>query len=93
MKDYLDNHQDVSKEVKFSVKEKDRGERRRLTKIFGLRGLDPETETLLRTNVTRWEAHPDDFWKCPSQSVASPAPPQVAPNIVGGYILARRDDA
>ena len=93
MKDYLDSHQDVSKEVNFSIKEKDRGERRRLTKIFHLRGLDAETEALLQTNAARWESRPDDFWKSPSQSVASPPPPQVAANIVGGYILARRDDA
>ena len=93
MKAYLDENQDISKEVDFSIKEKDRGERARLAKVFGLRGLDPETETLLQTNVARWEAHPEEFWHPPSQSGAPLPRMEYEANIVGSYILARRDTA
>ena len=91
MQDYLSENKDISKKVKYSIKERGQDDRARLAKIFLFKGPDHDTQVVLHSNVARWKMFPDDIWIRPLPAALGSINAEA--QIVGCYIMAIRDDA
>ncbi|KAK5270048.1 hypothetical protein LTR99_008485 [Exophiala xenobiotica] len=87
----LAGDEDISKLVRYKVKERGENDRTRLGKILDFVGPDEDTLHLLSTKISAWTTDPAAFWMRPVPcflgQIAAPA------QIVGCYIQSKRDDA
>jgi hypothetical protein len=89
--DLLAKDEDVSKRVRYHIKERGEKDRNRLVKIFDFQQPDHDTLNLLSQNFDSWTAYPESFWVRPATYSLGSIAPQA--QIVGCYIQTKRDDA
>ncbi|KIX09314.1 uncharacterized protein Z518_00393 [Rhinocladiella mackenziei CBS 650.93] len=70
--DVLTRDEDVSKRVRYHVKERGENDRIRLAKIFAFKEPDRDTMTVLNQNFASWEASPHTFWTRPAVPMPCP---------------------
>ncbi|KIW58025.1 hypothetical protein PV05_02577 [Exophiala xenobiotica] len=87
----LAEDEDISKLVRYKVKERGENDRTRLAKIFEFMGPDDDTLNLLNSNISAWTTDPAAFWMRPAPCFLGHIAAQA--QIVGCYIQSERDDA
>jgi len=87
----LSNDGDVSKKVKYHVKERGENDRNRLAKLFQFKGPDQDTQVILRNNFEAWKSCPESFWIGPVPAAVGTFIAEA--EIVGSYIQTKRGDA
>ena len=89
--DLLARDEDISKQVKYYIKERGENDRNRFAKILDFQEVDQDTLTVLGQNYDNWKEDPESFWIRPKAYRLGLIAPQA--QVVGCYIQTRRDDA
>lgn len=89
--DLLAEDENISKQVRYHIKERGENDRNRLAKILDFQEVDQDTLTVLGQNFDHWKEDPGSFWIRPMSCSLGIIAPQA--QIVGCYIQTRRDDA